>query len=66
MIQSKNMDNNIIYNIAIGLLVLILFLYLILEFHYFVRVVVTLFMAQVFGKKVDVLEETKIYGEYYI
>lgn len=57
------MDINIIYSIVIGIFGLILLLYLLLEFHYFVRIVATLFMAQMLGKQVDILEETKIFGE---
>lgn len=57
------MDINAIYSIVIGILGIILLLYLLLEFHYFVRTVATLFMAQMLGERVDILEETKIFGE---
>lgn len=60
------MDVDIIYCIIIGILGIVLFLYSIFEFHYFLRICLTVCVARMWKKTQNVLDETKIFGEYII
>lgn len=57
------MDVDLLYSVVIGILGIILFLYLVFEFHYFVRIFLAVFVARIWRKKIHVLDETKLFGE---
>lgn len=48
---------------AFSFLVLLLILYIIWDVNYFIRVVFTVVLGKVFGKKTKITETTSIYGK---
>jgi len=50
--------------ILAGALVAIVSLYGLIELHYFMRMFLTVFLARFCKKKVSILDETVVYGEF--
>lgn len=51
--------------ILVGVLVVLVLIYGFIEIHYFLRISLTIFLARYCKKKVHVLDETAIYGEFF-
>lgn len=57
------MDTETLYLIVIGILGIILGLYLLLDFNYFVRMLISVGVTYLWNENVSILDETKIFGK---